>query len=113
MVSKVKSKLSGWKAKQLSFAGIVTLSKSVIEAIPIYRMMTTMLPSSCIQEIQKLQRSFILGDTEDEKSSFCWLGLFDNTQTVWWIGPKEFDSYEQSMSNEMGLEMRTKGNKTL
>jgi hypothetical protein len=34
LISQVKAKLSNWKAKQLSFAGRITLSKAVIEAVP-------------------------------------------------------------------------------
>ncbi|MCI31176.1 putative ribonuclease H protein, partial [Trifolium medium] len=67
VIDQVHAKLSVWKANQLSFAGRVTLAKSVIEAIPIYPMMTTVVPKSCLDEIQKLQRRFIWGDTEDKK----------------------------------------------
>jgi hypothetical protein len=66
LIDKVKNKLSGWKSSHLSFAGRVTLSKSVIQAIPVYSMMTTLIPKSCLLEIQKLQRGFIWGD-EDHK----------------------------------------------
>ncbi|MCH87793.1 ribonuclease H, partial [Trifolium medium] len=62
LIDKVRNKLSGWKASHLSFAGRVTLSKSVIQAIPVYSMMTTLVPKSCLLEIQKLQRGFIWGD---------------------------------------------------
>jgi hypothetical protein len=62
LINQVKTKLSTWKAKQLSFAGRVTLSKSVIEAIPIYPMMTAAIPKACLNEIQKIQRGFIWGD---------------------------------------------------
>ncbi|PNX60026.1 hypothetical protein L195_g059982, partial [Trifolium pratense] len=64
LINQVKMKLSAWKAKQLSFAGRVTLSKSVIEAIPIYHMITTAIPKACLNEIQKIQRAFIWGDDE-------------------------------------------------
>ncbi|MCH82962.1 putative ribonuclease H protein [Trifolium medium] len=60
-------KLANWKARQLSFAGRVTLAKSVIEAIPIYPMMTNKIPKSCLEEIQKLQRNFIWGDRDGVK----------------------------------------------
>lgn len=43
-------------------AGRITLAKSVIESIPVYPMMTTQLPISCTQEIQRAQRAFILGE---------------------------------------------------
>lgn len=54
LIDKGKDKLSGWKANHLSFAGRVTLSKSVIQAILIYTMMTTPIPQSCLNEIQRL-----------------------------------------------------------
>jgi hypothetical protein len=65
IIEQVSAKLAQWKANQLSFAGRVTLAKSVIEAIPIYPMMSMLLPKSCLDEIQKLQRGFIWGDNEN------------------------------------------------
>jgi hypothetical protein len=64
ILDQVTAKLSTWKAKQLSFAGRVTLAKSVIEAVPIYPMMSTKIPKSCLEDIQKMQRQFIWGDTD-------------------------------------------------
>lgn len=66
LIDKVKAKLSGWKAKQLSFVGRVMLSKAVIQAIPVYPMMTTLIPRGCLDEIQRLQRDFIWGDTHEQ-----------------------------------------------
>ncbi|XP_058771248.1 uncharacterized protein LOC131644704 [Vicia villosa] len=60
----VKAKLAKWKAKQLSLAGRITLAKSVLEAIPIYPMMTSIIPKTSVEEIHKIQRQFIWGDTE-------------------------------------------------
>lgn len=67
LVESVKKRLSGWKASQLSFAGRVTLVKSVIEALPLYPMMATTIPKTCLREIQQLQRNFILGDSRDHR----------------------------------------------
>lgn len=58
----VKNKLAGWKASQLSFAGRITLSKSVIEALPLCAMMASVIPKGCLDEIQRLQRRFIWGE---------------------------------------------------
>jgi hypothetical protein len=44
MIEKVKARLSGWKTRHLSLAGIITLAKSVIQAIPIYPMMSMPIP---------------------------------------------------------------------
>jgi hypothetical protein len=63
VIDQVNAKLMHWKANQLSFAGRVTLAKSVLEAIPIYPMMTNIIPKACIGEIHRIQRSFIRGDT--------------------------------------------------
>lgn len=52
LLDKVRRKLAGWKANQLSLTGRITLSKSVLKAMPIYPMMTMPIPSSCIEEIQ-------------------------------------------------------------
>ncbi|GAU31911.1 hypothetical protein TSUD_270960 [Trifolium subterraneum] len=67
LVDQVSLKLSRWKATQLSFAGRLTLAKSVMEAVPIYPMMSSKIPKSCLDDIQKMQRSFIWGDTEQKK----------------------------------------------
>lgn len=63
LIERVKKKLAGWKATQLSLTGRITLAKSVLEAMPIYPMMTMQLPSACIEEVHRLQRAFIWGDT--------------------------------------------------
>lgn len=54
--------LAGWKARKLSFVGRMALSQAVIQAVPIYPMVTMPFPSSCINEIQRLQRAFICGE---------------------------------------------------
>lgn len=48
----------------LALAGRLNLAKSVIEVIPLYPMMTNKLPISCIDQIHKMQRSFMWGDTD-------------------------------------------------
>lgn len=67
LIEKVQAKLSGWKAHHLSFAGRVLLSKTVIQSIPIYPMMTTPLPNQCLKEIQQLQRGFIRGEEPNHR----------------------------------------------
>lgn len=50
LIDKVKAKLSGWKAKELSFVGRVMLSKAIIQAIPVYPMMTTLIPVGALMK---------------------------------------------------------------
>jgi ribonuclease HI len=84
LIDQVSSKLAAWKANHLSFAGRVTLAKSVIEAIPIYPMMSTNIPKGCLDEIHKMQRHFIWGDTE-AKRRYHAVG-WDNISVPKWMG---------------------------
>lgn len=39
-----------------------------MEVIPVYPMMTNMLPKKCIKDIQRLQRKFVWGDTDTKRN---------------------------------------------
>ncbi|XP_038997979.1 uncharacterized protein LOC120123032 [Hibiscus syriacus] len=45
IIDKIKSKIHGWSARTLSFAGRITLANSVLMAIPTYFMQTCRFPS--------------------------------------------------------------------
>lgn len=49
----IKSRLAGWKACKLSLAGSITLAKSMIEALPLYPMMTSVIPKTCLIKFKK------------------------------------------------------------
>lgn len=66
-IEQLNAKLIQWKTNQLSFVGQVTLAKSVLEAIHIYPMMTSIIHKRCIDEIHRIQRRFIQGDTERKR----------------------------------------------
>ena len=59
IVEKVMSKLAGWKAKYLSFAGRTVLIKSVISAIPNYVMQRVALLVHICQKLDKVNRDFL------------------------------------------------------
>lgn len=67
IVDKVRSKLTGWKAKTLSFAGRVTLAQSCIMSIPMYVMQAASLPASICDEVEKLCRDFIWGSSSESR----------------------------------------------
>lgn len=62
IIDQLNCKLSGWKANHLSFAGRVTLI--VIVSVPIYPIMTAPIPKCCSDDMQRIQRSFIWGNTD-------------------------------------------------
>lgn len=70
ILDKVEMRLTGWNAAHLSFAGRVTLAQSVLQAMPIYAMQTTLLPSSVRNRIDKSCRRFIWdGNSKSPKMS--------------------------------------------
>jgi hypothetical protein len=108
LVENVKARLAGWKAKQLSLAGRITLAKSVIQAIPIYPMMSTPIPKSCLKEIEKVQRAFIWGDTEEKKKAhmISWETL---TQPKWsgGVGLRKLQPMNDACLMKMGWSLMT------
>ncbi|KAH9699193.1 putative ribonuclease H protein [Citrus sinensis] len=70
ILDKMQQRLSGWAASQLSFAGRITLTQSVLQAIPIYAMQTTNLPASIKTKIDQVCRRFLWsGNAEMRKMS--------------------------------------------
>ncbi|CAI0546181.1 unnamed protein product [Linum tenue] len=67
ILDRLDNKLAGWKATSLSFAGRVTLARSVLSSLPTYAMQTTLLPISICDEIVRRVRKFIWGSTGDSR----------------------------------------------
>lgn len=57
-------RLTNWKAKTLSFVGRLTLTKSVVQALPTYVMQSALIPRYLCDEIDKRCRCFLWGDNE-------------------------------------------------
>ncbi|WJX47132.1 hypothetical protein P8452_33857 [Trifolium repens] len=110
IIDQVNSKLAAWKANQLSFAGRVTLAKSVIEAVPIYPMMSTKIPKACLDEIHKLQRQFIWGDT-DVKRRYHAVGWDDISVPKWMggLGLRKLNVMNQACLMKLGWKFQTNG----
>ena len=72
IVEKVMSKLAGWKARFLSFAGRFVLVKSVMSTIPNYIMQTTALPTHLCEKLDKINGTFC-GDQQVKGEDFIWL----------------------------------------
>ena len=66
-MERVISKLSGWKAKFLSFAGRTMLIKSVMAAIPNHVMQGVALRSHLCEKLDKINRDFLWGSSTEKK----------------------------------------------
>jgi len=64
IVEKIQNKLTRWKQQCLSLAGRITLSKAVISSIPYYHMQYAKIPKTICDEIEKIQRGFLWGDSD-------------------------------------------------
>ncbi|KAK0587703.1 hypothetical protein LWI29_027305 [Acer saccharum] len=69
LVEKVQSRLAAWKSDNLSVAGRVTLIKAVTSALPVYTMQSVKLPSELCLKLDKLNRNFLWGHTENKKAT--------------------------------------------
>lgn len=67
ILDKVDKRLSSWKAKTHSFTGRVTLTKSVLQALPTYVMQSAYLPRHICDKIDKRCRRFVWGDVDEER----------------------------------------------
>ena len=61
----VNSKLARWKTKLPNKAGMLTLAKSVLSAIPTYTMQNLWVPESICNKIDSRMRCFIWGGTRN------------------------------------------------
>ena len=61
------SKLAGWKAKYLSFAGWMVLIKSVMSDIPNYVMQGVALPIHVCEKLDKINQDFLWGSISEKK----------------------------------------------
>ncbi|CAL5392250.1 unnamed protein product [Camellia sinensis] len=70
IIEKVKKRLSSWKRRYLSLGGRITLVKSVLSLLPLYYMSLFRIPSTVANTIDKFQRSFFWGDSEEKKKLY-------------------------------------------
>ncbi|KAJ9566349.1 hypothetical protein OSB04_002315 [Centaurea solstitialis] len=61
VITKFKNKLSGWKAKWLSFGGRLTLVKSVLSSMPLYYFSLFHAPVNVVKSLERVRRDFFGG----------------------------------------------------
>ncbi|KAL0456049.1 UNVERIFIED_CONTAM: LINE-1 retrotransposable element O protein [Sesamum latifolium] len=68
LLKKLFNKLSLWKAKNLSRAGKLVLTKNVAQSIPVYHMFTFLLPKGICSKMDKMVRRFWWQSKETEEN---------------------------------------------
>jgi len=61
VVARIKSRLSVWKSRYLSFGGRLVLIKSVLSSLPVYALSFFRAPAGIISSIESLFNNFFLG----------------------------------------------------
>ena len=66
MLDRVKSKFVRWKANFLSMAGRAVLIQASSSVVPAYTMQSNLLPSKVLEAIDRVNRNFLWGSTENK-----------------------------------------------
>ena len=73
LIDKFSGKLKGWKPRMLATAGRLTLTRSVLMALPIHLMSVLPLPAWAIKIINRRCRSFVWKGEEEINGGHCLL----------------------------------------
>lgn len=68
VVAKVERKLASWKIKNLSMASRITPIKAVTGSILVYVMQTAKLPAATCDKLDKRNRDFLWGHSDDQNT---------------------------------------------
>ena len=74
LVEKIRSRMSSWTGRFLSYAGHLQLIKSVISSLANFWMQAFKLSGSCLREIESLCSAFLWSgpDLRTSKAKVCW-----------------------------------------
>ncbi|KAJ0440973.1 putative RNA-directed DNA polymerase [Helianthus annuus] len=72
VLDKFASRLSKWKARHLSFAGRMTLAKSVLGSLPSYFLSLFSAPKCVVKKLEKIRREFIWGKSNN-RNKLRWI----------------------------------------
>ncbi|XP_057432959.1 uncharacterized protein LOC130725784 [Lotus japonicus] len=103
ILDRTQKRLSSWRSQMLNFAGRVTLTKSVIAALPTYSMQTSLLPREVCGKLEKIQRDFIWGtlDRSHGAHSIGWSKLCRSKQDGG-LGLRRMYDFNKSLVMKLG-----------
>lgn len=73
VVDKFNTKLTSWKARNLSFAGRTTLIKAVLGSLPNYYLSLYKAPAGIIKTLEGIRRRFLWGGTAPNNKKIRWI----------------------------------------
>jgi hypothetical protein len=67
LITRIKTRLSGWKSKHLSLGGRLVLLKSVLSSLPVYALSFFKAPSGIVSSIESILKCFFWGGSDDHR----------------------------------------------
>ena len=89
VMNAVKSRLSGWQSRFLSFGGRLVLLKSVLTSLPVYALSFFKAPSGIISSLESMFNNFFWGGSEDNRkiSWIAWSSVcYKRSLEDWGLG---------------------------
>ncbi|XP_019162021.1 PREDICTED: uncharacterized protein LOC109158590 [Ipomoea nil] len=108
LIERVAARLEGWKTKTLTFAGRVTLAKSVISAMPTYTMQSMWLPMGICDKLEGMIRRFIWGGDENtRKISLVRWDKVTQRKSTGGLGLRNLREVNSAFMAKLGWRMKT------
>lgn len=76
LVQRIRNRIAKWDGKSISLGGRAMLVQSVLSAIPIYALSFYLLPKTALNDIKRVQRSFLRG-RDDHNFKISWVSWSD------------------------------------
>ena len=112
ILDKVEKRLTGWNAAHLSFAGRITLAHSVLQAMPIYAMQTTLLPAPVRGKLEQSCRRFIWdGKSKSHKMSMVGWNKICMPKTKGGLGFKKLGVMNQALLMKLSWQIVSNSDK--
>eukprot|EP00253_Pinus_taeda_P002756 PITA_02756 len=67
MINKMQDKINYWTIRSLNLAGMLALTKVVLQCIPVFMLLALPVPKGVLQQFRTIQRDFLWGKGENKK----------------------------------------------
>lgn len=106
------NRIQNWRANYLSKAGKEVLLKSVARALPVYCMNCFLLPTSLLDELQKMMNSFWWGSTSQTSKGIVWTNWnrICTRKENGGLGFRNLEAYNLAMLAKQGWKLITTPN---
>ena len=105
-VHKVRSRLSSWNRRNMSFGGTIVLNKAVLLSLPLYYMSIFNMLDCVIKSIESIQARFLWGwfNLKKKIHLVAWSRL-SNSKLCGGLGDKKYQTHEWVPIDEVVVEI--------